>query len=169
MNIYTDGSTTPKNPGHGGAGFIAFGNQQNYVKSWYLGEEVTNNQAETNAALEAIYFAIDMNVKHVTIHTDSQYVVLGLRRLMQKREALSTHSDLWQIIEGGLKKVTLKVIFVESHSGIVGNEVADALAYIATGLVCYDEFIDKEDFDKFIETLKERKKKRREEVRREKE
>lgn len=169
MKAYTDGSTFPKNPGLGGAAFVAYGNRSNYVKSWHVPEQVTNNRIETLAILKLLEFSKDKGIKEIEVFTDSQYAFFGLRRLAKKYSPLSTHPDVWEQVEETLIKGALIVtpILVEGHSGIEGNEVADCLAYIAArGRKWADDYITKDNFDVFRKAIREEKKKAKKEDKR---
>lgn len=166
MRIYTDGSTYPKNPGNGGGAFLAIGNQYNYVQSWFLGENLTNNQAELLAISGAVDMALEYNIKTLTILTDSQYCLFGIRRIYGKKELLTSNSPLWEELARKIRKHSVKIIpiLIEGHSGIKENTLVDRLAYLATdNKTTYNEFVPKDDFDSFTETIKEEKTRRRRE------
>jgi ribonuclease HI len=79
-HIYIDGASSC-NPGHAGAGLVAYDNHDNEVgrESAYLGE-MTNNMAEYEALVRALLKAFKSGVKNVSIYTDSLLVanqVLG--------------------------------------------------------------------------------------------
>lgn len=169
MRAYTDGSTFPKNPGLGGASFVAYGNKSNYVKSWHVPEEVTNNRIETLAILKLLEFSMDNHIREIEVFTDSQYAFFGLRRLVKRYVPLTTHADVWEQIENVLEEGRLVVIpiLIEGHSGIEGNDVADCLAYLAG---CQEKIVDnyiaKDNFESFRKTVKEEKNKARKENKR---
>jgi ribonuclease HI len=79
-HIYIDGASSC-NPGHAGAGLVAYDNHDKEVgrESAYLGE-MTNNMAEYEALVRALLKAFKSGVKNVFIYTDSLLVanqVLG--------------------------------------------------------------------------------------------
>lgn len=169
MKAYTDGSTFPKNPGLGGGAFVAYGNKSNYVKSWHISEQVTNNRIETIAILKLLEFSISKDIKEIEVFTDSQYAFFGLRRLIKRYTSLSTHTDLWEQIEKILLNGPLVItpILIEGHSKVEGNEIADCLAYLAAcNKKIVDEYIAKENFELFRKTVKNEKKNARKENKR---
>jgi ribonuclease HI len=74
-HIYIDGASSC-NPGHAGAGLVAYDEFGNEVgrDSTYLGE-MTNNMAEYEALVKALTKALKSGVKNVSVYSDSLLVV----------------------------------------------------------------------------------------------
>lgn len=172
MRYYTDGSTYPANPGSGGIAVVVFGKTKNFVKSMFIGENITNNQAETKAILLAIELAIKHKDFNITHFTDSEYVMFGLRRIKLQKALLETNTDIWKEVREAYRrlsalaaqsKVTLEFSssHVDGHSGIAGNDLADGLAYLASRHTEYEQFLLKEETDEFRKTIKGEKARRK--------
>ena len=139
--IYTDGSSRG-NPGPGGWGTIILWNEK--VIELGRGERhTTNNRMELTATIEGLSFVRDLGDAY-TIHmrTDSRYVINGITKWVvgwerngwmnsKKEEVLNR--DLWEALAEVVSDVKMsgsKIswIYVSGHSGIPGNERADAIA-----------------------------------------
>ncbi|OHA88622.1 MAG: ribonuclease HI [Candidatus Zambryskibacteria bacterium RIFCSPHIGHO2_02_FULL_43_14] len=132
ITIYTDGSSR-NNPGPGGWGVVVI--YDNKVAELGGGERhTTNNRMELTAAIEALNAVSD---KHITIYTDSEYVMKGMNEWIhnwQKKNWKTANKkpvlnqDLWQkLLEVvGDRKIEWK--YVASHVGIRLNERADEIA-----------------------------------------
>lgn len=129
IRIYTDGSTWPKNPGNGGWGAVLlFGEVEKRV-SGPLPDPTTNNQAETAAVAGALDHLKEPC--KVTIYTDSQYVSLGLDKVLHKGWLPKTNRDQWRDVAFVVRSHDIKVVHVRGHTGVNYNEVAHKLAYNA--------------------------------------
>jgi len=131
--IHTDGACSG-NPGPGGWGAIlAFGD---HVKELMGGEEhTTNNRMELMAAIAALE-ALKRPCR-ADIHTDSQYLRDGIMKWIHgwKRNGGRTadrkpvkNVDLWQRLDGALKRHHVTWHWVRGHAGHPQNERADELA-----------------------------------------
>ena len=154
--IYTDGSSRG-NPGPGGWGTIIWWNGN--VNELGGGERhTTNNRMELTAAIEGLSFVRDLGDEY-TIHVraDSSYVINGITKWVagwerngwinsKKEEVLNR--DLWEALAGVVSDLKLsgsKIswVYTAGHSGIPGNERADAIA---------TEYADEEDVKLFSGT-----------------
>lgn len=133
VHVYTDGACKG-NPGRGGWGaLLLYGDRE---KELFGGEAATtNNRMELMAVIEALG-----SLKrrcHVIVHTDSQYVRLGitewlpawmLRGWKTAAKKPVKNADLWQRLFDVAAKHVIEWRWVKGHSGDVGNERADELA-----------------------------------------
>ncbi len=135
VEIYCDGSSIG-NPGPGGWGSVVLDAQATSVTE--LGgyeKHTTNNRMELTAAIEAL--SAIPRATHITIKTDSQYVINGITKWVsgweqrgwitsQKTDVLN--KDLWQalVMVTNIHEVTWE--HVRGHEGVILNERADMIA-----------------------------------------
>lgn len=138
--IFCDGASKG-NPGPGGWGAVVVYPERSRGVDGKAVKEIggaqahtTNNAMELTAAIEGLRA---VSSKEVTVYTDSAYVVEGITKWVhqwekngwktRKNEEISNFW-LWEalMIEAGEKKVEWKR--VSGHSGVWGNERADAIA-----------------------------------------
>jgi ribonuclease HI len=133
IEIYTDGACRG-NPGPGGWGaLLLYGDHR---KTLHGGEpETTNNRMEMRAAIEALNAL--KGPREVILHTDSKYVMDGINRWMPawKKRGWKTankkpvkNQDLWQELDDAVSRHKINWKWVRGHTGVDGNEEADALA-----------------------------------------
>ena len=133
IEIYTDGACRG-NPGPGGWGaLLLYGEHR---KTLHGGEpETTNNRMELRAAIEALNAL--KGAREVILHTDSKYVMDGIMKWMPawKKRGWETankkpvkNQDLWQALDEAVSRHEIKWNWVRGHTGVDGNEEADALA-----------------------------------------
>ena len=133
VDLFTDGACSG-NPGPGGWGVILrYGEHE---KELYGGApETTNNRMELQAVIEGL--SALKGRCHVTIHTDSKYVMDGVTKYLvnwkmrgwktaDKKEVKNI--GLWQALDALLPLHQVEWIWVKGHSGHPENERADALA-----------------------------------------
>jgi ribonuclease HI len=133
IEIWTDGACKG-NPGPGGWGaLLRYGDHE---KELFGGERhTTNNRMELMAVIEAL-----ASLKRrcaVVLHTDSQYVQLGITEWIPNwiRRDWKTadrkpvkNADLWQRLHALAAGHDVKWRWVKGHAGVDGNERADELA-----------------------------------------
>lgn len=133
VEIYTDGACSG-NPGPGGWGCVLHYNGHKKELSGGA-RDTTNNRMELQAVVEALG-ALKRPCR-VTIHTDSTYVMKGITEWIGSWKARGWKTaarkpvknvDLWQALECVLQPHEVTWKWVRGHSGVAGNERADALA-----------------------------------------
>lgn len=133
VDLYTDGACSG-NPGPGGWGAILRYN--GHEKELHGGEhDTTNNRMELMAVIKGLNTLT--RPCHVTIHTDSKYVMDGVTKWLEGWKARGwknaakkpvKNKDLWEELDEALSRHTTNWIWVKGHSGHPENERADALA-----------------------------------------
>lgn len=131
--VYTDGACSG-NPGPGGWGSVMLYKGQRRELSG--GERLTtNNRMELLAVVRSLEAL--RRPCHVTIHTDSIYVMKGMTEWIQNWKARNWRTadkkpvknvDLWMELEEAIKPHQVDWKWVRGHSGIKENERADELA-----------------------------------------
>jgi ribonuclease HI len=133
IEIWTDGACKG-NPGPGGWGaLLRYGDHE---KELFGGAALTtNNRMELTAVIEAL-----ASLKRrctVVLHTDSQYVQLGITEWLPNwmRRGWKTadnkpvkNADLWQRLHELAARHDVHWRWVRGHAGVDGNERADELA-----------------------------------------
>ncbi len=140
VEIWTDGACKG-NPGPGGWG--AWLKSGGHEKELFGGERLTtNNRMELTAVIEAL--ASLKRHCQVQLHTDSQYVQLGITEWLPNwvRRGWKTadrkpvkNADLWQRLQALSQQHDIDWRWVRGHAGIEGNERADELANRGVELV----------------------------------
>ncbi len=134
--LFTDGACSG-NPGPGGWGVILrYGSTEKELSG---GEaETTNNRMEMTAVLEGLNAL--KKPCHVTICTDSQYVLKGMTEWLPGWIAKGwktadkkpvKNADLWQALQAAAARHHVQWQWVRGHNGHPENERADALAVAA--------------------------------------
>ena len=133
VEIYTDGACRG-NPGPGGWGVLLIAGQRR--KTMCGGEcDTTNNRMELTAVIEALNAL--KGSRKVLLHTDSTYVMNGINEWLPrwKERGWKTaakkpvkNQDLWQTLDEAISLHQVEWNWVRGHSGVPGNEEADALA-----------------------------------------
>ena len=152
--IYCDGGCRPTNPGPGGYGVVMF-NDDNEIEKYtnFISNETTNNRMELKGLFCAIKWASATN-EDVIIYTDSAYArnailnwahtwnrngwITSKRQPVLNRELIEEIYDLYY---GDFLYSRVRIEKVSGHTGIIGNELVDALS--------------KNDIDKFNKIIKE--------------
>ena len=140
IDIFTDGSTRPKNPGFGGAASVVIFNECVFVTSCNLGSEVTNNFTELSAikqSLRNLQEFVGPGDYSVTIYSDSRYSLNVIAGQLNSRENLDLVEDIKNLLSPLKPNITLK--WIRAHRSlntedpsvrrlIYWNNVVDLLA-----------------------------------------
>lgn len=132
IDVYTDGACSG-NPGAGGWGFVY---ELDGIRVERSGGSVdtTNNRMELVAAIEAIR-ELSSTDTHLTIWSDSQYVVKGVTEWspnwVRKDFKGVKNSDLWRTLLD-LAGPHIQWRWVRGHNGHPLNTAADKLAVQAS-------------------------------------
>lgn len=130
IQIWTDGSTTPSNPGPGGFSAVVVGdNNSVLVYSRFL-KWATNNVAEAMAILLGIRIVKRKEPFDITFHTDSNYVISGINKVLNGTIP-SSNSDVWRKISQEKWKHVININKVTAHADDTFNNLADKWAYRA--------------------------------------
>jgi ribonuclease HI len=135
VTIYTDGACSP-NPGPGGwAALLRAGDAEKELSG---GEpDTTNNRMELTAALRALQ-ALKTPCQ-VDLYTDSEYLKRGITEWLpgwrargwKRKEGVLKNVELWQALDGELKRHQMSWHWVRGHAGQRENERVDRLARLA--------------------------------------
>lgn len=133
VRAYTDGACQG-NPGPGGWGVVleSYGRTRELLGAQ---EHTTNNRMELQAAIEALNYLTQPC--EVEVVTDSTYLKNGMQSWLAgwKRKGWKTsegkpvkNQDLWRQLDVLITTHRVHWRWVRGHSGVEGNERADALA-----------------------------------------
>ena len=132
--IYTDGSSRG-NPGPGGYGAILkWGSNEKELSQGY--RKTTNNRMELMAVIAAIE-ALTKEGVHITIYSDSQYVVKAVEQGWLKNWVATDfkggkkNKDLWLRYHSLSKRHHIKFVWVKGHASNAFNNRCDVLATTA--------------------------------------
>ncbi len=134
VNIYTDGACLG-NPGPGGWAFIIKYKNGKIKEFNGFTKHTTNNKMELTAAIKAVKYFKKKII--INIYTDSKYLKDGITIWIKKwklngcktsNKKKVKNSDLWKLLEEGIKDHKINWIWVKGHNENVMNEKADMLA-----------------------------------------
>ena len=134
ITIYTDGACRG-NPGPGGWGAVIVFPDGSGKEIKAATEETTNNRMELSAAIEALRLC-PPGAK-VELYTDSVYLREGMENWLKKWRERNWRTagkkpvknrDLWSELDRQQRRLKVNFHWVRGHSGLPGNERADALA-----------------------------------------
>lgn len=160
VKIFTDGGCEP-NPGMSGSGLALY--RDSVLSELWFGlhhPRGTNNTAELNAFHQALLIASNLTRegKSVAIFCDSKYAIQAVTQWAEGWKKKG-----WTKAGGEIKNLALiqemhalhqalkdkvKVMHVNGHTGVEGNELADRMSILArqtrtTGFVRYANALDK--------------------------
>ena len=142
VRIWTDGSTTPENPGPGGWAALLKDEEHEKIISgstpW-----ASNIRMELLAVLRALQ--ILRRPASIIIYTDSQYIIDGFRNIQHRDKMLKSHYDIWGLLIHFNQIHHIRLQKVKAHSGEEGNEKVDAAAKNAARGQFGDVFITRSE------------------------
>ena len=130
ITIYTDGSSRG-NPGPGGYGTILIAGQHSKELSGGY-RLTTNNRMELMAVIKALE-ALKKPGMHLTIYSDSQYVVKAinegwLKNWLRTDFKGKKNKDLWLLYHTLAQPHHIKFVWVKGHADNAFNNRCDVLA-----------------------------------------
>lgn len=132
--VYTDGAARG-NPGPGGYGAILmWGDKRKEISNGY--KHTTNNRMELMAVIAALQ-ALKKDNLHITIYSDSAYVVNSVEKGWLKNwlktdfKGGKKNKDLWKLYHTLAQKHTVKFKWVKGHADNPYNNRCDELATAA--------------------------------------
>ena len=147
IELYSDGSCLG-NPGPGGYGIVLRYPSGNYEKEFSEGFRITtNNRMELLGVITGLSQLKESC--HVTITTDSQYVIKGVTAWIPGWIRNNWHTsakkpvvnqDLWQLLVKELSRHDVTWNWIKGHNGHEYNERCDKLA--RTAAMDFPEGID---------------------------
>jgi ribonuclease HI len=134
VDIYTDGACLG-NPGPGGWAFIIKYNSGKIKEFSGSKKYTTNNKMELTAAIKAVEYFKKKII--INLYTDSKYLKDGITIWIKKwklngwktsNKKKVKNSDLWKVLEEGIKDHKIHWVWVKGHNENIFNEKADMLA-----------------------------------------
>ena len=121
-SLFTDGGARG-NPGHGAVGIvIEKGKEVIFAKGKYLGDDLTNNQAEYRAIIGGLEVAKKMEIDEIKCFLDSELVVKQLNGEYKVKDAqLKALNEKVKKLEEDFKKISFHHIPREK------NKLADEM------------------------------------------
>ena len=134
IQIYTDGSSRG-NPGPGGYGVVMIsGSHRKEIAEGY--RLTTNNRMELLSVIVALE-SLKNPKSHVTIHSDSKYVVDSVEKKWvfgweKKNFSGKKNSDLWMRFLLAYRRHQVRFVWVKGHAENKENNRCDELAVAAS-------------------------------------
>ena len=128
IEIYTDGAYS-QSRNKGGYSFIVMIDSKPSIKYHRSITDATNQVAEMMALIAAFNYIYNKDIR-CSVFTDSMYCIGGLTMNWNK----NANIKLWDKLTKAYNRVKnhIELKHVRGHHGILGNEIADMLAVIAS-------------------------------------
>lgn len=146
IDVYTDGGSSG-NPGPGGWAFIVLYPDGSQVERSGGSGETTNNRMELEAVIRALKFLGSKSIEvlgqatgevrqTINLHTDSQYVQLGISRWIHtwiqngwktSGNKAVKNQELWKRLWELTQQFQLRWVWIKGHAGNPYNERCDRL------------------------------------------
>ena len=124
ISVFTDGSVHKESGKTTCAFFIP---KLEEKQSWLLTQHTSIFSAELTAIDEALRYLYSFSYEEVSIYTDSKAAILAIRnRKMDSSPVITTILD--NMINHKSAGTKINFVWIPSHVGIQGNEIADQLA-----------------------------------------
>jgi ribonuclease HI len=126
VHMWTDGSANNFTHSAGGwAAILTYGDAIRVVGGF--ADNATNNSMETMALLGGLR-ALKKPCK-VTVHSDSNYVLTGVRKITMKGKTHGTNTAIWmQVMTAIGLQAAISMEFTRGHSDDLLNNMADEFA-----------------------------------------
>ena len=121
--VYTDGAYASSR-NQGGFSFVVLKNGEKFYSSFDGVLNTTNNRMEIQAALEALKWLYENNIKEATLYTDSMYVIGAMCQNWKRKK----NQDLWEQMDEAVKNLKIEWKHVKGHAGNKYNDLCDVLA-----------------------------------------
>ena len=129
INIYTDGSYTPKTPDYAGYGFVLVTDDDKKIGEGYGQAPATSRQilGELASVMRGCLVALELGYTDISIHHDLEGTAFWANGIW-KRKNKSTQ-DYHAFMNDKIRKnADVDFIWVKGHDNDKWNEYADALA-----------------------------------------
>jgi len=132
VHAWTDGSTRPRNPGYGSSAYIIVG-EKVWLGTRWLGNRITNNQAELMGIYDALYRLKELQKSRVVlpaiIHSDSEWSVHSINGVYKSTKNRDFIDQCRRLMED---LMDVKLVWVRGHAGDPYNEFVDKIAHSTT-------------------------------------
>lgn len=123
MTVYTDGAYSSSR-NQGGWAFVLLNNDEKIFSLFGSELNTTNNRMEIQGVIEAIKYIKSINIKEITILSDSMYVIGTMTKNWKRNKNL----DLWEKLDNLKKDLSINWLHIKGHSKNKWNDYCDMLS-----------------------------------------